>query len=410
MTKRLIQILFLSFTIVSLQSCKSQPVETITYLTAPTGANGSESSLHKANDGTIYLSWVETDQEKNSKLLFSTLNKNNTWSAPKPIASGNDWFVNWADFPSITSFGNENLAAHYLEKSADGSYTYNVKVTVSNDKGNTWNTDFIPHTDNTQSEHGFVSKLEMNDDSFLSVWLDGRQSAYAEKDSTIVREMTLRSAIISKSGELLEKYLLDSRVCDCCQTDAAMTSNGPIVIYRNRSQDEIRDIYYVRQVNNEWTEPKPIFSDNWNIAGCPVNGAAISTNKNIAAIAWFTMANETPKVKVVFSNNNGETFEAPIQIGDVDPLGRVDIELLDDNSALVSWMDVVNDNTVIQLQRVQQDGTVSEIITLTEASESRSSGFPRMVIKDNLAYLSWTHVGDDNLDIKTAIVNTSLLN
>jgi len=113
---------------------------------------------------------------------------------------------------------------------------------------------------------------------------------------------------------------------------------------------------------------------------------------------------------VVFSNNNGETFEAPIQIGDVDPLGRVDIELLEDNSALVSWMDVVNDNTVIQLQRVHQDGTVSKIITLTESSESRSSGFPRMVIKDNLAYLSWTHVGDDNLDIKTAIVNTSLLN
>jgi hypothetical protein len=410
MSKRLLQILFLSFITASLYSCKSEPVETITYLTAPTGANGSESSLHKAQDGTIYLSWIETDKEKNSKLLFSTLGKNNIWSTPKPIASGNDWFVNWADFPNLTSFGENGLATHYLKKSGGSkSYNYDVKMIISNDKGNTWNNAFAPHTDNTQAEHGFVSKVEMTDDSFLSVWLDGRQSAYAEKDSTIVREMTLRSALISKEGELLEEYLLDSRVCDCCQTDVAMTSDGPIVIYRDRSQDEIRDIYYVRQVNNEWTEPKPIFNDNWNIAGCPVNGASISANKDATAIAWFTMANDTPKVKVVFSNNNGETFDTPIQIGDVDPLGRVDIELLEDNSALVSWMDVVNDNTVIQLQRVQQDGTISEIVTLTESSESRSSGFPRMVIKDNLAYLSWTHVGDDNLDIKTAIVNTSLL-
>lgn len=410
MTQRLLQILFLSFTIVSLHSCKSEPVKTITYIEAPTGANGSESSLHKAKDGTIYLSWIETDKEKNSKLLFATLNKNNTWSAPKPIASGNDWFVNWADFPNLTSFGENGLATHYLEKSGGSqSYNYDVKMTISNDNGNTWDNAFVPHTDKTQAEHGFVSKVGTKDGNFLSVWLDGRQSAYAEKDSTIVREMTLRSALISKNGELLEEDLLDPRVCDCCQTDAAMTNNGPIVIYRNRSQDEIRDIYYVRQVNHKWTAPKPIFNDNWNIAGCPVNGAAISTRKDVAAIAWFTMANDTPKVKVVFSNNNGETFETPIQIGDVDLLGRVDIELLEDNSALVSWMDVVNDNTVIQLQRVHQDGTVSKIITLTESSESRSSGFPRMVIKDKLAYLSWTHVGDDNLDIKTAVVNTSLL-
>lgn len=409
MTQRLLQILFLSFTIISLHSCKNEPTELITFINAPIGENGSESSLHKSSDGTIYMSWIETNDENESKLLFSTLENNNTWSTPKTIAIGNDWFVNWADFPSITSFGKQNLTAHYLEKSAPDTFAYNVKLAISNDNGNTWDKTLIPHTDNTESEHGFVSKVEMSDDTFLSVWLDGRKSAYAEKDSTITREMTLRSAIIDKNGEIKKEYLLDPRVCDCCQTDVAMTNNGPIAIYRNRSENEIRDIYYVRQVNDQWTEPKPIYNDNWVIPGCPVNGAAISTKEDTAVIAWYTRANGTPRVKVTFSSNNGEVFETPINISDIEPLGRVDIELLDDNSALVSWMDVVNDNTVIQLQRVQQNGGLSEIVTLTESSESRSSGFPRMIIKDNLAYLSWTHVGDDNLDIKTAIVNTSLL-
>ena len=391
-------------------SCKSKPVETITFITAPTEANSSEPNLHKANDGTIYLSWIKTNADKSSTLLFSTLNDDNSWSAPKTIANGTDWFVNWADFPSISSFGKSGLAAHYLDKSADDTYAYDVKLTLSNDNGNTWNTPFVPHNDNTKTEHGFVSKVAINDDSFLAVWLDGRQMAYAEKDSTILKEMTLRSAIINNKGEILNEYLMDTRVCECCQTDSAMTNNGPIVVYRDRSEKEVRDIYYVRQINNKWTEPKPIFSDNWEIYGCPVNGAAISTKDDTVAVVWFTMAHNTPKVKVAFSKDNGETFDMPINIGDVDPMGRVDIEVLEDGSALVSWVDIVEDNTVIMLQKVDSGGTVSKLITLTETSESRSSGFPRMVIKNDMAYLTWTNAGKENKNIKTAVINTNNLN
>ena len=396
--------------LVLLISCKSEPVETITFITAPTEAMSSEPNLHKADDGTIYLSWIKTNEDKGSTLSFSTLLQNNSWSEPKTIANGTGWFVNWADFPSITSFGKSGLVAHYLDKSTEDTYAYNVKLILSNDSGNTWDSPFIPHTDNTNTEHGFVSKVATKDDNFLTVWLDGRQMAYAEKDSTITKEMTLRSAIINKEGTLINEYLLDSRVCDCCQTDTAMTNDGAIVVYRDRSDEEIRDIYYVRQINNEWTEPRPVFNDNWNIAGCPVNGAAISAKENTAAVVWFTMANNLPKVKVAFSKDNGETFSEPVHIGDIDPMGRVDIELLEDNSALVSWMDIVEDNTVIQLQKVDSDGTLSELITLTESSKSRSSGFPRMVVKDDMAYLTWTNVGEENLNIKTAIVNTSKLN
>ncbi|RLD29385.1 MAG: hypothetical protein DRI75_03595 [Bacteroidetes bacterium] len=397
------------FILLAICSCKSEPIETIAFIETPAGLISSEPNLHKTDDGTIYLSWIETNADKSSTLSFSTLDDNNSWSQPKTIANGTDWFVNWADFPSISSFGKIGLAAHFLDKSAEDTFAYDVKLTLSNDNGNTWNAPFIPHSDNTKTEHGFVSKVAMNDNSFLAVWLDGRKMAYAEKDSTITKEMTLRSAIINKEGELLNEYLLDNRVCDCCQTDAAMTNDGPIVVYRDRSEKEIRDIYYVRLINNEWTEPKPIFNDNWEIVGCPVNGAAISAKDNTVAVVWFTMAFNVPKVKVAFSNDNGETFGKPINIGDIDPMGRVDIELLEDNSAFVSWMDIVNENTVIQLQKVFQDGTLSELTTLTESSESRSSGFPRMVVKDNMAYLTWTDARDKNLSIKTARVNTNNL-
>ena len=400
MHKQFLTLLGVGILLLSIYACKSEPEETVSFLTVPSGLNSSEPSLHKTNDGNIYLSWIENDKDTVSHLKFSTL-KNNEWSPPKTIANGKGWFVNWADFPSITSFGTSNLSAHYLEKSADDTYAYDVKLIQSTDYGETWDEAFKPHSDNTHTEHGFVSKVAIDDKSYLSVWLDGRQNAYAETDSTVAAQMTLRSAIVNDKGEIIEEYLLDNRVCDCCQTDAAMTSEGPIVVYRNRSDEELRDTYYVKHVNGSWTEPKPIHEDNWKIAGCPVNGPSISTKDNLVAVTWFTIADNAPKVKVAFSNDNGNTFSDPITIATETIMGRLDIELLDDGSALVSSMDSKEGESVIVLQHIKQDGTISAPFPVSQTANSRSSGFPRMVVKDNVVYLAWTSV-NDVLNVQTA--------
>ena len=400
MHKQFLTLLGVGILLLSIYACKSEPEETVSFLTVPSGLNSSEPSLHKTNDGNIYLSWIENDKDTVSHLKFSTL-KNNEWSPPKTIANGKGWFVNWADFPSITSFGTSNLSVHYLEKSADDTYAYDVKLIQSTDYGETWDEAFKPHSDNTHTEHGFVSKVAIDDKSYLSVWLDGRQNAYAETDSTVAAQMTLRSAIVNDKGEIIEEYLLDNRVCDCCQTDAAMTSEGPIVVYRNRSDEELRDTYYVKHVNGSWTEPKPIHEDNWKIAGCPVNGPSISTKDNLVAVTWFTIADNAPKVKVAFSNDNGNTFSDPITIATETIMGRLDIELLDDGSALVSSMDSKEGESVIVLQHIKQDGTISAPFPVSQTANSRSSGFPRMVVKDNVVYLAWTSV-NDILNVQTA--------
>ena len=259
-------LLFYNIIFLLLLNCVKTPIETIVEIPAPTLSESSEPNLHKSKDGTIYLSWIELEGEGKSALKFSTLTKEMTWTEPKLIAKGSDWFVNWADFPAMTSFGKDNLASHYLEKSASGTYTYDVKLTLSNDNGYTWKQPFIPHTDGTNSEHGFVSKLAMDDDTLLAIWLDGRQYAYAEENDSIAKEMTLRSATFDANGDMIKEYLIDERVCDCCQTDAIMTEKGPLVVYRNRSDDEIRDIYYSRLIDNKWVEPKPVYKDNWKIA------------------------------------------------------------------------------------------------------------------------------------------------
>ena len=387
----------------SVLSCQESKTEPITYLEAPTSANSSEPSLHLSEKGTLYLSWTETDSLKNT-LKFSTLTETDTWSKATTIAEGDNWFVNWADFPSLTTFG-DNIAAHYLVKSANDTYTYDVTMKVSNNNGETWNDAFIPHKDGTNSEHGFVSKVAINNDVFFGTWLDGRQYAYAEADSTITKEMTLRGAMIMDNNAVVEEFLLDDRVCDCCQTDTAMTNDGPIVVYRDRSEDEIRDIYYVKMKDDTWTDPNPVFNDGWRIEGCPVNGPAISANGNQVAVAWFSAANNKSEVKVVFSNDSGNNFSAPIKVDYNRPLGRVDIESIDQESALVTWLDSKEEETVILAQKIHSNGTKSLPFVIAKSSESRSSGFPRIVINEKMLFATWTDVSSDVSQIRTVKVD-----
>ncbi|MBT8264900.1 MAG: exo-alpha-sialidase [Bacteroidia bacterium] len=387
--------------------CSNSEANKVQYIDVPTEVKSSEPSLMLSSDHSLYLSWIETDSSGLSQLRFSKLTDDDTWSEPNTIAGGKNWFVNWADFPSLTAFGQNNMVAHYLEKSAADTYAYDVKLTISNDEGKSWNSSFSPHDDQTNTEHGFVSKLDISNDRFMSVWLDGRQYAYAAKDSTLTKEMTLRSAIINSKGEILKEHVIDDRVCDCCQTDITMTSQGPMVVYRDRSDKEIRDIYFSIYKNENWSVPKVVNNDNWYIPGCPVNGPAIASSNSLTAISWYTVSNQLQKVKMAFLASSGE-FSESIDLNYVNPLGRVDIEILNADQAVVSWMDNSNERSKIMLQVVDRSGQKSAAFTVSDVSEERSSGFPRMILKDDYLYITWTEVGTQ-LKVKSAKINTAIL-
>jgi hypothetical protein len=166
-----------------------------------------------------------------------------------------------------------------------------------------------------------------------------------------------------------------------------------MAVYRDRSQNEVRDIYIVRQVNGTWTTPQPVFADNWQINGCPVNGPAIVADGNKVAIAWFTAAANTPHVKIAFSQDAGATFGQPIQVDDGENVGRVDTLLLSDGSALVCWLSGNTEGGQIKVRRIQADGTVGLVAVIAQTDISRSSGFPRMARLGDEVLFAWTEFG-----------------
>ena len=286
----------------------------------PATGDSREPDLSATADGRIILSWVEKVGEKRYALRMATRDQA-SWSEPRTVGEGENWFVNWADFPSVISLNNGSLAAHWLVKSGKATYAYNVNLALSKDSGKTWSKPIVPHLDNTQTEHGFVSLVPLEDGRLGAIWLDGRNMKGMKDDhdegKPLSVSMTLRYAAIDGDGKISDDAQLDERVCECCQTPAAITSDGVLAVYRDRSQNEVRDIYSVRQGAGSWASPQAVHADNWEINGCPVNGPAVSANGRDVVVAWFTGVGGTQCVKVAFSSDGGATFGAPIEVTEV---------------------------------------------------------------------------------------------
>ena len=397
-----------------LASCgpeKTQESFSLTFeeIATPMG-EGGEGNLHIAENESVYLSWVAYLNDTTDALFYSRL-MNGKWDTPTKIAEGANWFVNWADFPSLAAFNGveENLAAHWLQKSAMGTYDYDVRISLSDHQGKNWSPAFIPHTDGIPAEHGFVTMLPLGNGRILATWLDGRNTKTGEMSGHDHGHghggaMTLRTAEFDQVGKLYEEAELDSRICDCCQTDAATTPQGPAIVYRDRSEKEIRDISIVRKIKGKWTAPRPVFQDNWEIAGCPVNGPAIAASGNSVVVAWFTGAENKSRVKVAFSKDTGATFSSPITIDDGQPLGRVDVIWIDEDHALVSWLEQTDQKGEIRLARVNREGKTDASITAVQTNASRQSGFPILEKINEGFLLAWTNV-DSITTVKTMAIS-----
>ena len=389
------------FTLLTIFSCTTKKVfiEEIPFLY---GDNNAQPNLVSSN-GTLSLSWISSKNENRASLHFSQFKKGK-WIKPQKIANGSDWFVNWADFPAHAI--NDNLIiTSYLKKSASGTYTYDVILNLQKLSGEKIKEDFLLNTDGVKAEHGFVSIIPNNNKGFFITWLDGRNTVEKKLDGHH-KPMTIRFAEITDKGDVIKESELDASTCDCCQTSIAITDDGPIVVYRDRGEKEVRDIYSVKNINGTWEEPNEVHDDGWIINGCPVNGPKVAVNSKDLAVAWFTVSNGNPLVNVSFSKNNGNSFGAPLKVNDHVALGRVDVSFLNDEEVIVSYMEVDDIGTYLRIKKVSFDGKISEPITISKIDGGRNTGVPQLEIIDSDIFIVWTIFLDGMNQLKSIKLNS----
>ena len=354
----------------------------------PAAAGSQSPNLAVGPDGELVLSWLEPD-EPGHRLQYSVLQGSN-WNAPVSIARGDNWFVNWADFPAVVPISGSLWAAHWLVRQPAGGYAYDVLVSISTDDGATWSDPVLPHDDGTATEHGFVTLFPQSGGIGL-IWLDGRNMADETPADLPAQGMTLRSARYSGDLAISDEALVDELICDCCQTDVAIANEGPVAVYRDRTSDETRDIYAARYVNGKWQPGHAVADDGWIIGGCPVNGPVIEAEGDQLAVAWFSAANDEPKVRMARSNDGGRTFSAPVDVTDSETFGHVGLAMLADGGVAVSWLcKESGDRARVCLRLITADNELAPVQILSGDQQVSPLSVPQLAKTGDHLVVAWT--------------------
>jgi hypothetical protein len=337
------------------------------------------------------LSWIEVTDVAILKFAERT---ETGWSEPRVVASGEDFYVTDADVPSVRALPDGTLAAHWQRTDGLAEEAYDLPIAWSKDGGKTWTKPLFPHRDRTQSQHGFGTLFPISGNGLGVVWLDGRNV----KPGDLGTNMGLWAATFSADGKQLGEQPVDERVCECCPTSAAATADGVIVAYRDRGPTEVRDIYVTSFDGRSWSAPTLVHAYNWEIKGCPVNGPAIDARGRDVAVAWFTARGDQGQSYVAFSADAGRTFGNPVRIDDLASLGQVDVALLPDGAAAVSWIESGAERPAFKTRRVQSDGAKSPAVLLSDRDGLRN---PRLALRGSELLLAWAERGDTDV-VRTA--------
>ena len=340
----LIPCLLLGLALRAADDLPSLPVKSVE-VPVPAAAGAIGASLVTAPDGTVWLSWIEPAAAGATALRCATLDSATLlWNAPRTIAQGRDWLVSEADPPSLTVEPAGRLTATWLVQAPTSSPPgaghpphhprtgSTALISQSNDRGVTWSPPVSLTRESTAV--GFVSLQALGDDRVLAAWLDGR----GKNGDHGARQ--LFSRVVGGNGP---DWLLDDSVCECCQTTLARFADGSALLaYRGRTAGEVRDVHVARLQDNHWSAGRLLSSDDWRIAGCPVNGPQLAAHG-----------------------------------------GRAVAVMLADGSVLATWLEGAGDQPGLWLRRITPGFESGQAVRLGPLNPAHVTGFPRItLVKD----------------------------
>lgn len=370
----------------------------------PGGTGSAQPRLTADVDGNPVLSWLEPDGPE--RVLKFARYESDGFGAAQEVVRSDRMFVNWADFPSVTQIDDKVWFAHWLRRRV-GSGAYDVAARISRDGGSTWFPAEQMNEDEAVAEHGFVSVFPWGD-SIAAFWLDGREFAnWSFDDPDALLGTSMRLARYDRAGLVTSRTVIDELVCDCCQPDVAMTPDGPVVAYRDRTEEEIRDVVVSRFADDGWTEPLSLGNEGWFIEGCPVNGPAIAARGNTVAVAWFTAHDNRGHVRFARSGDGGRSFSAPVAVDDDGAYGQVGIVLGDDDRVSVSWWRRAEEGGIDLVLRAYGPNGDFRDLTVAHESLGQPADVPQLIAAGDGYLVAWSTF-DDGGTVRLAHVDTPL--
>lgn len=250
--------------------------------------------------GKLYLTWSEKEADGLQHFCMAiSQDQGQHFSEKRVIASG-------------YGLSNARLMKAKLLAKKDGSlwavFMFNpnaeagkpsrggqVHYAVSKDEGKTWTKPAPVDQDPSPNlMRGFFDAVVLANDEVAVAYLKD------VKGSTKHEERDLRMSI-TKNGKFQAEQLLDPVVCDCCNIGLLVDDKGVLNVYYRDNNNDIRDFSHMASADHgkTFSKPRNVYKDEWQIAGCPHNGAFPSNFQSQNYIAWFSGSEKERGVKLV---------------------------------------------------------------------------------------------------------------
>lgn len=328
----------------------------------PPAAPGSTSPALTAEKATVasrgrdvLMTWLEPG----GKLKFSRFS-GETWTPPVTITEPVS-LLDAADPPSLTVLDTQAVRRTLIARTGD-------VVARSGDAGRTW------------------ARLPAPSLPFAS-FAGGDEGGYAFWLSAGGAGTELLGTRILAGGTPL-----DPSVAAGAGTAAAMTWDGPVVVYRDRGDEDVDDVALVRRQDADWTPPLTVHAEAWHGSrepSRPQTGPRVAAFERRVAVAW-----SADRVLVAFSEDAGRTFGAAVEVdapaADRRPAGVVDVALDEQGDALVLWTTAEGTGEALRLARVAPDGERGEELILASGPAGHFTGMPQITPAGRRVAVTWT--------------------
>jgi hypothetical protein len=333
-------------------------------------------------DGTVVLSWLEPKEGGTAAFRLSIW-RNEIWSPPVTIAEGRPFSRDRAAAPGVLALSSQNLIAYWSQKRPLDQTRNEIELFMagSSDGGDHWTAPALVNRSVAQpgEDNGYASAAALDEAQAMLIWLDGRTWETEKR-------VALMARAARTDGTMSEVTVLDGDTCTCCSTSLARTGSGLLAAYRGHTPGNIRDISLVRHASGGWSQPRIVHPDRWHIEACPVNGPHLDSRADRAALLWFSAAQDQPEVKLAFSTDGGGEFSSAVRIDAGKAIGRGQVILLRDGSAVAFWLE--NDSGAARLlaRRVLYNGTAEAPF---EIARGANLGYPHAARAANGIAVTW---------------------
>jgi hypothetical protein len=366
--------------------------------------DAAEPAVAAAPDGSVYVAWVEHRPGGEADVLLAHFDGEGKSVRPPiranpRVGEATAWH---GDPPTVGVAPDGTVYVGWTARAASEVQNSILYLSASRDDGHTFAAPVKVNDDPRPAFHGMHSLAVAQDGRIYVAWLDERNIVHPPNTRTNSGHKHIesnREVFIATSSDGGRTFSPNRRVagdaCPCCKTSLATgTDNRVYVSWRHVLPGEFRHIAVASSTDGGRTFSTPVIvsDDKWQIAGCPVSGAALAVGTDgTLSVLWYSAGDAGPPgLYWSESHDGGRTF--PPRKSLAESYGHGTPVILRDarNDLMAVWESIAEgDSTRIVTAQLGENGH-----TATKALTGSSSELPAAARADNQIFVVYVSKTD----------------